>query len=69
VAETELARLGERHFRGQTGCARRQEGQGLGLHIARTVAERHGFTLRFGRPEGGGLEVQITGPLADGPQS
>jgi signal transduction histidine kinase len=68
VADAELARLGERHFRGQTGRARHQEGQGLGLHIARTVAERHDFALRFARPDGGGLEVQLVGPLAAGPE-
>ena len=67
VSDAELGRLGERHFRGQAGRARHQDGQGLGLHIACTVAASHGFELRFARPEAGGLEVELAGPLASDP--
>jgi signal transduction histidine kinase len=61
VPEDQLSRLSERHFRGDAARTRRPEGRGLGLHITRQVAERHGFDLRFRRAEGGGLEVELSG--------
>lgn len=67
VETQELARLGERHFRGQAGRAGRVEGQGLGLHIARQVTERHGFELTFAPSEGGGLAASIEGPREPAP--
>jgi signal transduction histidine kinase len=62
VAEDELARLVERRRRGNDARQRHPGGLGLGLHIACTVAERHGFDLRLGRSEHGGLEVTLAGP-------
>jgi signal transduction histidine kinase len=35
---------------------------GLGLAIAKDVAQRHGFDLRLRESEAGGLEVEIGGP-------
>jgi signal transduction histidine kinase len=64
VSAEELPRLGERRFRGQAGRARHADGQGLGLHIAREVASRHGFTLVFASATTGGLQATIEGPVS-----
>lgn len=61
-------RLFDRFARGDGARTRFPEGQGLGLHIAWRICERHGFTLRLADAEGGGLEATITGPLA-GPEA
>ncbi len=61
MPEEELARVGERQFRGGEARQRRPTGLGLGLHIVRDVAERHGYELTFESPEEGGLEVTIRG--------
>ena len=61
IPEDELARVSERRFRGGAARTRRPTGLGLGLHIVRDVAEKHGFDLRFESPEDGGLTVVITG--------
>lgn len=63
IAEEELARLPERRFRGEKARTRVPDGLGLGLHIARDVARRHGFDIAFRRSEYGGLEVEFTGNL------
>jgi signal transduction histidine kinase len=63
VPEEELTRLVERRRRGNEARQRHPGGLGLGLHIAYTVAERHGFDLRLARSEHGGLEVSLCGPL------
>ena len=64
VAEAELARLAERSYRGDEARARHPDGMGLGLAIAKDVAERHGFDLQLRKSEAGGLEVEIGGPTA-----
>lgn len=69
VSAEELPRLGERQFRGAAARAARQDGLGLGLHIARMVAERHGFALAFSGPDSGGLEVRLEGPLLSEPRA
>jgi signal transduction histidine kinase len=61
IPEGELARLTERHFRGEAARSRRPEGRGLGLHITRRVAERHGFSIHIARSTYGGLEVELVG--------
>ncbi|MDT4868418.1 Adaptive-response sensory-kinase SasA [compost metagenome] len=66
----ELARAGERFFRGRQGG--RLPGSGLGLAIARTVAERHGGEMRVSaRPEGRGLAVtmELAGTGAPAPRA
>ncbi len=47
----EIASLGTRFFRGRGRGA--ETGSGLGLAIARSIAEKHGGTLAFDRPDGG----------------
>ncbi len=64
VAESELARLAERSYRGDEARARHPDGKGLGLAIAKDVADRHGFALELRKPEGGGFEVEFAGPIA-----
>lgn len=63
IPEEELGRLVERGYRGDGARSRAQSGAGLGLHIARQVASVHGFELRIGHSEPGGLEVVLTGAL------
>jgi signal transduction histidine kinase len=63
IPPEEMARLPERRFRGAEARTRHPEGSGLGLHIARDVARRHGFDLAFTTPEHGGLAVTFRGPL------
>ncbi|MEZ5320475.1 MAG: HAMP domain-containing sensor histidine kinase, partial [Vicinamibacterales bacterium] len=45
VSDASLAHLGERHFRADEARSRRPEGQGIGLAIAREVADRLDCTL------------------------
>lgn len=62
LAPDELARAGERFFR---GSAARAGGSGLGLAIARAVAERHGGQLCLSAAAGGrGFLACIRLPLA-----
>lgn len=61
VPDADLARLTERAFRGDDARRRNPEGTGLGLDIARRVAELHRLTLEFRRSSHGGLEVEFLG--------
>jgi signal transduction histidine kinase len=63
VPEDALARLTERRYRADDARTRSPGGQGLGLSIAREVAERHGFEMTLRRSDAGGLEVEMQGPL------
>ena len=63
VPSERLARLSERRWRADEARQRDPTGLGLGLDIARGVAERHGFELQLGPSEHGGLEVTLRGPL------
>jgi signal transduction histidine kinase len=69
VPEAERARLFERRHRGDGARQRDPGGLGLGLHIARGVAERHGFALRLASSEHGGLAVELEGATAAGGDS
>lgn len=61
VPAEELARVAERRFRGGSARARNPTGLGLGLHIVRDVAERHGWTLCLESPTAGGLKAIVSG--------
>jgi signal transduction histidine kinase len=62
VSGEDLERLGTRRFRSDAARTRDPGGRGLGLHIARRVAEHHGFDLAFRNRAPRGLEAAIEGP-------
>lgn len=66
IPPAELERVTERRFRGGEARQRHPHGLGLGLHIVRDVADRHGFELVFDSPPGGGLTVELRGPRLEG---
>lgn len=55
--------LGEPFFRSDASRARDSGGTGLGLYLARLVAEAHGGTLTHDRSRGEGTRLVITLPL------
>lgn len=59
----EAERLGQRYRRGTPSATAAHPGSGLGLAIARSVAERHGGTLRLESPaQGRGLRATLWWP-------
>lgn len=48
-----------KRFRGDESRTRRPGGRGLGLALAREVADRFGLRLDLRRPDAGGLEVEL----------
>ena len=53
-----------RRFRGDEGRNRRPGAPGLGLAVAREVADRFGLRLEMRRPGAGGFEVEFSGPIS-----
>jgi len=64
VPEGERERIFERFVRLDAARSRDEGGAGLGLAIARDVAERHGGTLRAEAPSRGGATFVLRLPLA-----
>jgi two-component system, OmpR family, sensor histidine kinase BaeS len=67
ISRYDLKRVFQRRERGDHARQRRPEGLGLGLHIARSVVERHGFDIRLDSVAGGGVHVAITGRIGSPP--
>ena len=64
IAPERLADVMEPFVRGEASRSADTGGAGLGLSIARTVAQAHGGTLALANREGGGLRAAIRLPLA-----
>lgn len=64
LSETEAARVFEPFYRPR-GYAESGGGWGLGLALVRQIAERHGGSARYEKPEGGGACFIVRLPLAE----
>ncbi|MFT4241926.1 MAG: ATP-binding protein [Acidovorax sp.] len=62
LPEDELNRVFEPFYRAENSRNRTHGGVGLGLSIARDIAERHGGSLRLSNAEGGGLCATLVLP-------
>ena len=62
VPESEVDKLFEPFFRGQNTSKSKSKGYGLGLMIARQIAQLHGGSLRAQNRSGGGLSVKLEIP-------
>jgi len=62
MTDEDKRRAFERFFRGSAAERSGAPGSGLGMAIARAVAERHGGTIELADREGGGLEVRVRWP-------
>lgn len=61
----ELERVFDRHFRGQAARRHSPDGSGLGLSIARMLAQAHGGTLELRSEAGVGTCASLSLPLLD----
>ncbi|MFG5775746.1 sensor histidine kinase [Comamonas sp. J-3] len=62
VSASDLPHLFERFFRSSN--AAQLPGSGLGLYLARSIAQLHGGDLQASLPEGGGLAITLSLPVA-----
>jgi len=62
IPQDQLARVFEPFYRLESSRSRSSGGTGLGLTIARNIAEQHGATLSLANGDGGGLEAVLTLP-------
>ncbi len=62
IAPELLGKVFEPFYRIETSRSRESGGTGLGLTIARNIAEQHGASLLLANHEGGGLEVTLSMP-------
>lgn len=67
VDVSDLGKLGTRGWRRSVSDRQARPGGGLGLHIARSVADRLGLSIVFAVREGGGLRVEFAGLSCPGP--
>jgi signal transduction histidine kinase len=62
IAEEDLPRVFERFYRGEEAKSMRRDGVGLGLAIAKYVAEGHGGRIAAAARSGGGTSFTVTLP-------
>ncbi|MGV7208049.1 ATP-binding protein [Oxalobacteraceae bacterium A2-2] len=62
IAQDQMARVFEPFYRIETSRSRESGGTGLGLTIARNIAEQHGATVTLANHPEGGLEVTLVVP-------
>ena len=62
IAQAELARVFEPFYRVESSRSRESGGTGLGLTIARNIAEQHGGSIALANIADGGLEVTLILP-------
>jgi len=62
IPQEELERVFEPFYRLESSRNRDSGGTGLGLTIARDIAQAHGGSLRLANPAGGGLEAILRLP-------
>jgi signal transduction histidine kinase len=62
IDAAELARVFEPFYRVESSRSRESGGTGLGLTIARNIAEQHGGTIKLANHPEGGLEVELMLP-------
>jgi len=62
LPDTELEKVFEPFYRLETSRSRDTGGTGLGLTIARNIAEQHGGRIQLANPTNGGLEVVLILP-------
>jgi signal transduction histidine kinase len=63
IPEDEMEKVFDPFYRLETSRSRDTGGTGLGLTIARNIAEQHGGTLKLRNHPGGGLEVVLRLPI------
>ncbi|MBN8488217.1 MAG: two-component sensor histidine kinase, partial [Burkholderiales bacterium] len=65
IPADELPRVFDRHFRGAAARRLSPDGSGLGLSIARQLAQAHGGRLELSSTEGEGTRATLSLPLLD----
>jgi signal transduction histidine kinase len=69
IAEAEQPRIFERFYRPRTEAARRIQGSGLGLPIARAMVELHGGRIWLESRRGEGATFHIALPVGGVPEA